>query len=326
MHTVPCAQKHLMKMVFLVILIRKSDSLWQELLPNKGCNRWQGKANRSVPFLGAACRPVTSSGTGKTSWPTSVPSLSQRPTLPFPVSTWQQQQRNWAKDKCWVLQCCWCLKQVSLASLHAFSFLKSTSCTWGAAHWLLSIICPKHLPALYWLYVHVPKRTWWTMIEGAGKLLSCELKCSCISCFQHFSIFASLTFFQCSCEPCLEMPFAQTLHSKYRLSFLNHLPQTSCPQAALFVVFVKEASVIPKAWLQLRSSFVDFSQTFPVVLRAERRSPDVKAEYPSVPFKFQESKHFNSSMDGEWQCFRLTRKAEFIQIFWFSWVFLPVEN
>lgn len=137
------------------------------------------------------------------------------------------------------------------------------------------------------------------MIEGAGKLLSCELKCSCISCFQHFSIFASLTFFQCPCEPCLEMPFAQTLHSKYRLSFLNHIPQTSCPQAALFVVFVKEASVIPKAGLQLRSSFADFSQTFPVVLRAERRSPDVKAEYPSVPFKFQESKHFNSSMDGE---------------------------
>lgn len=286
----PCTQSHvqkyLMKTVFLVILIKKSDSLWQEL-PNKGCNRWQGKANRPVPFLGAACKPVTSSGTGKTSCTTSVPSLSQRPTLSFPVSTWQQQQRNWAKDKCWVLQCCWCLKQVSLASLHAFSFLKSTSCTRGSAHWLLSIICPNHLPAFYWLYALVLKRTWWTMIEGAGKLLFCELKWIWISYFQHFSIFASLTFSQCSCEPCLEMPFAQTLHSKYRLSFLNHLPQTSCPQAALFVVFYKEVSVIPKAWLQLRPPFVDFSQTFPVVLRAERRSPDVKAEYPSVPFKFQ---------------------------------------
>lgn len=53
--TVPCAQKQLKKAVFLVVLIRKSDSLWHELLPNKGCNRWQGKANRPVPFLGAAC-------------------------------------------------------------------------------------------------------------------------------------------------------------------------------------------------------------------------------------------------------------------------------
>lgn len=89
-------------------------------------------------------------------------------------------------------------------------------------------------------------------------------------------------------KPCLEMPFAQTLHSKYRLAFLNHLPQTSCPQTALFVVFVKEASVIPKAWLQLRSPFVDFSQTFPMVPREVRRCPDIKAEYPSVPFKFQD--------------------------------------
>lgn len=159
--------------------------------------------------------------------------------------------------------------------------------------------------------------------RGCWKLLSCELKSSWISCFQHFSIFASLTFFQCSCEPCLEMPFAQTLHSKYRLAFLNHLPQTSCPQAASFVVFVKEASVIPKAWLQLRSPFVDFSQTFPVVLRAERRSPDIKENTQVYHLNYR---NFNSSLDGEWQCFRLPWKAEFIEIFWYSWVFLPVEN
>lgn len=83
----------------------------------------------------------------------------------------------------------------------------------------------------------------WTVIEGLGKLLSFPpgIEMHLDQCFQPSSIFASLTFFQCPCKPHLEMLFAQTLHSKYRLAFLNHLPQTSCPQAALFVVFVKEA-------------------------------------------------------------------------------------
>lgn len=39
----------------------------------------RGKQKKPVPFLGAACRPVASSGSSKMSYTTSVPSLSHYP-------------------------------------------------------------------------------------------------------------------------------------------------------------------------------------------------------------------------------------------------------
>lgn len=168
----------------------------------------------------------------------------------------------------------------------SFLFLKPTSCISDGSHWLLPIICPNHICSLLGVRSHYEKvLDPWEMVLGSSCSSQQELKYTWIRCSQSFSVFASLTFLQCSCKPHLERPFAQMLHSKYRLASLNHLPLTSCPRYLLPLWNRHE-------WSPKHDFGHDFSHYFwlshrpSLVPKVERRRSNIKAEDPSVPFKF----------------------------------------